>query len=333
MENKPFGTGAIHTIDERDRPYIAGGAIPEILPTTYQTENPFSVLMQALQEACVSHSAARNLQLYWYKKTGKMIDFSPRFLHAYTSKGTQPTDGRDPRTIFQVLTDIGCCTEALLPNDVNLDLSTYSYAPITQAMLDEASQYKIPAYEFVNIDSYDLRHAIYHKGSVSLLFKIGSEWWTAADGRESYAPADINPLRAPVAPVGGHEVTGEHWTTIEGIENSWSIAWNEKGFGEYNLANYQPYQAICINDPLVDFNPIAQPTPNPIPVTKYNFTIPIIYGSTSNDVINLQELLNMPLSLQSGYYGFLTLCFVVKFQVINKLPISSTVSLQFLNLL
>jgi hypothetical protein len=175
-----------------------------------------------------------------------------------TSYGTKDDDGRDPRVVFSTLVNIGCCTIDLLPNDVSLSLHDYTFATITPEMLTEASQYKIPAYTFVNADRYSIRHAIYHKGAVAHLFQIGDEWWTSpTTGLDSYAPADINPLRPPKSPVGDHEVVGEHWGTIDGIENSWSDSWDLAGYGDYDLSNYQPLSVLCIDDPAIDFNPLV----------------------------------------------------------------------------
>src|ERR1035437_2173423 len=172
MENKPFGLGAVLTQDTRDFKYIAAAGLPEILPITYKTDTSmFPVLMQASIPACVSHAWVRLMQIYWYKKTGKVINFSPRFLHALTSPGMGDSDGRDPRVVGNALISVGCCTEATLPNDTSLDSHTYTRVPITAAMLDEAKQYKIPAYSFINIDQYSIRHAIYHKGAVAFLFQ------------------------------------------------------------------------------------------------------------------------------------------------------------------
>lgn len=296
--NTPFGLGAIHSIDRRDYPYRAG-ITPETLPVTYRTDTSmFPVLMQGGQESCVSHAWVRLLQIYWYKKTGKIIDFSPRFLHAYTSAGTQDSDGRDPRAIGNVLVSIGCCTTALLPNDVNISLHDYSFIPITQAMLDEAAQYKIPAYSFPSVDSYSIRHAIYHKGAVALLFQIGQEWWTP-----SWLPKDINPLRPPAQIVGGHEVVGEHWGSLDGVLNSWSDQWNEGGYGEYNFLNYQPLQVICIDDPNIDFNP-----------SKFIFTHNLWPGMKNNDVKELQKRLQIS---TTGFFGTLTFGAVLFFQRTN----------------
>lgn len=296
--------GAIYTHDTRDFKYVAAAGIPEVLPSSYTTNTSmFPVLMQAQIPACVSHAWVRLLQIYWYKKTGKVINFSPRFLHAYTAPGMADSDGRDPRVVGNALLingGVGCCTEATLPNDTSLDSHTYTRVPITAAMLDEAKQYKIPAYSFINVDQYSIRHAIYHKGAVAFLFQVGNEWWTP-----SWLPKDINPLRPPQNAVGGHEVTGEHWNALEGIENSWSDAWNEKGYAEYNLNNYRPQQALCIDDPTIDFNP-------PV-VQKFKFMKDLYYGMTDPDVKQLQ--IRLGVTQQTNYFGIITREAMIQYQL------------------
>ena len=306
--NPAPGLGAIHTTDERDNQYATVTA-PEALPASYRTDTSmFPVFMQGQRESCVSHMWARLMQIYWYKKTGKVINFSPRFFHAYTAPGMAASDGRDPRVVGNAAVNVGCCTTDLLPNDVTLDDATYSFVTITPEMLAEAAQYKIPAYSFPNVDSYSIRDAIYHRGAVGLLFQIGDEWWTAPNGTDSYAPADINPLRAPAVIVGQHEVTGEHWNTLDGIENSWSNTWNEAGYGEYNFSNYAPLQVICIDDPAIDFNPSpAAPT--------FQFNNNLFVGVKSNDVVHLQSVLGV--SPVTGFFGVLTFAAVVKYQRSN----------------
>ena len=313
MDNTPFGFGAIHTTDNRDFQYNAAGGVPETLPASYRTDTSmFPVLMQGQRPSCVSHAWVRALQIYWYKKTGKTVDFSPRFLHAITGTGMGDSDGRDPRVVGNVLVssqlNIGCCTTATLPNDVTLSDHDYTRVTITQAMLDEAKQYTIPAYSFVNIDQYSLRHAIYHKGAIVLLFRVGKEWYTP-----SWLPADINPLHAPAIDIGGHEVTGEHWqASLEGLENSWSEQWNEKGFAEYNLANYQPVQAICIDDPAIDFNPTG----------KFLFLKDLQFGMTDPDVVQLQIRLGFSHAYQTGYFGNLTKAAVIAYQKANNITLA-----------
>ena len=297
----PFGFGAIHTTDSRDHIYDAKIGVPEALPTSYSTDTSmFPVLNQGKRSSCVSHAWVRLLQIWWYKKTGKVVNFSPRFLHAITAPGMADSDGRDPRVIGQILTDVGCCTTDLLPNDITLNDHDYSRAEITQAMRDEAARYKIPAYEWPDADQYSIRHAIYHKGAVALLFHVGKEWWTAP----------INPLRAPQVTVGGHEVAGEHWQGVyDGIENSWDKTWNEAGYAEYNLANYAPLQVLCINDPAVDFNPA--PTP-------FKFLKDLSTGMQNNDVVQLQIRLGVVPT--SGWFGPITKAAVIKYQQVHGIP-------------
>lgn len=295
----PFGTGAIHTEDRRDYKYLGKGAMPETLPASYQTPQ-IAPLMQGQRPSCVSHAIVRLMQFYWWKKTGKVIDFSPRFLHAYTSTGMADADGRDPRIVAGAAKTVGCCTTALLPNDVSLNDHDYTRVQITQEMLDEAAQYKMPAYSFVPIDSYSLRHAIYHKGGVALLFRIGNEWWTP-----NWLPQYINPLKPPAVEVGGHEVTGEHWNTLEGIQNSWSDQWDEKGYGEYDLANYRPIQALVFDDPLVDFQD-----------TRFVFNKNLWWGQNNHDVLELQKRLGV---IQTGFFGNLTLRAVIAYQKANNI--------------
>ena len=298
------GTGAIYTKDLRDYKYLAAGAPPETLPASYRTDTSmFPVLMQGQRSSCVSHAWVRLLQIYWYKKTGKVIDFSPRFLHVYTAPGMGDSDGRDPRRVGDALVSVGCCTTALMPNDVSLNDHDYSRATITQAMLDEAAQYKIPAYSFPPLTQYGIRHAIYHKGAVALLFQVGNEWYTP-----SWLPKDINPLRPPNPQTSAHEVAGEHWVeNLDGIENSWSDRWNEKGYGEYIFSNYSPIQALCIDDPAIDFNGEG----------KFIFNKNLWFGQTNHDVLELQKRLGV---LQTSYFGTLTLAAVKSYQAIHSIP-------------
>lgn len=69
------------------------------------------------------------------------------------------------------------------------------------------------------------------------------------------------------------------------------------------------------------FTFVKNPTPAPI-------VSDITYKETGPEVVSLQKRLGMPILLQTGYYGFLTLCAVVKFEIANKLPITDTIGAQ-----
>lgn len=304
---EPLGTGAIYAKDVNDYKYLASGVLPETLPATYKTDTSmFPVLMQGQRPSCVSHAWVRLLQLYHWKKTGEVVNFSPRFLHALTSPGMGDADGRDPRVVGNALVNVGCCTTDLLPNDITLSDREYSRVTITQAMIDEAKKYKIPAYSFPPLTKYGIRHAIYHRGAVGLMFNVGNEWYTP-----SWLPRDINPLRPPNPKTGQHEVAGTHWSdgvslSLEGIQNSWSAAWNQGGSGEYIFNQYTPLQVICIDDPSVDFNP-----------TGFSFNKDLWFGMTNGDVLQLQKRLGV---IQTSYFGTLTRAAVKKYQTAHNIP-------------
>lgn len=240
----PFGTGALpSTTDYRDgiaaAIALAGAvALPPSIDTDLTMLGP--VLDQKRTPACVSHAWALIMKLYWYRKTGKVIDFSPRFLHILSNDlNAGPEDGRYPRTVCKVSTKIGCCTTATMPNDTTLDNATYmDKGAITQAMLDEAALYKLPGYVRIADNSViDFRTGVALYEAISGLFQIGNEWWTP-----SWSPSDIDPLRTPQTVVSGHEIVVKGYNgTLNKLRNSWSALWGDNGEAHYNAQNWLPF--------------------------------------------------------------------------------------------
>lgn len=95
--------------------------------------------------ACVAHTTASMMQIEWYRRTGKIINFSPRFLDILSwTDDLGINDGRDPNVVMNLSITIGCCTEDLLPNDTTLPIEKYrDKTLITEAMLSEAKQYRL----------------------------------------------------------------------------------------------------------------------------------------------------------------------------------------------
>lgn len=331
----------IQALDYRTIPYDATAPTPtvspEALPAVYRTMeiNLFKVLMQDQTPACVSNYMARAMQLYWYKKTGKIVNFSRRFIHTVTGvmEKSGPNDGRFVTDALKLGQNIGYATTSTFPDDTkNPDGTLISNADymdptkVSQAAYTEAQQYKIPGYASVAINQALMRHAIYHYGSIGLSFAVGQEWWTAPDGRVSWAPADLEPngsLRPPAVVVSGHQVTGEGWnnSTEEG-ENSWSDEWDKAGFFDYNLANYKPIQIFTIYDPAVDWHPIIHQLP-PANTFTHHFDPKVFLkeGMTGPEVTALQTALlidgSMKLdpSIPLGYFGDITRAAVNTFQL------------------
>ena len=104
-----------------------------------------TVFNQRKIPACVAHSTVTMMQVQWYMHTGKMINFSPRFLDILSwTSDLDLYDGRDATVVMNIAAKIGCCTEDLLPNDTTLPIEVYRDRKIiTKAMMKEASKYKL----------------------------------------------------------------------------------------------------------------------------------------------------------------------------------------------
>lgn len=249
MQPTKLGTGYIPSPpDYRDR--IAASlsplaTAPIALAETFDTDLSAlgPVMMQAQEPACVSHSVALLLKLYWYRKTGKVIDFSPRFLDTlakrYDGLG-DPTDravqGTYPRLVFWLAVNFGCATQATVPNDTSLPVLQYrADAILTPAAMAEAAQYKIPGFVHVPNDLYSTRSATQIWGALSVGKYIGLEWWTSPAGVTSWAKKDLEPARdgvlTPKVIDSGHQTVMRGWTTavLNRGRNSWSEAWDDDG--------------------------------------------------------------------------------------------------------
>lgn len=95
--------------------------------------------------ACVAHATVSMMQIEWYRRTGKIINFSPRFLDIISwDDNLDINDGRDPNVVMNLAITVGCCTEDLLPNDTTLPIEQYRDKNlITKAMYDEAAKYRL----------------------------------------------------------------------------------------------------------------------------------------------------------------------------------------------
>ena len=227
--------------------------------------------------------------------------------------------------------DYGCATEATCSNDSTLDHETYVYnrklENIPQAAKDEAANYKIPGYAFVNTqDPSEVRRIIYENGAFAGLLKIGKEWWTDVDGNSTWDKTKINPLRPPKEIVSGHEVVlyGFNETSFYDLLNSWSDLWNDAGTGDIGIPDYLPFfiEGIVIKDlppPIVDELKRLPKKP------KHSFNVNLEYGMRNNpEVVDLQDCLKyeglMPAYIPStGNYLEETRKAVLAFQKKHKL--------------
>lgn len=212
---------------------------PVTLPAQLHT-NLGGVLMQGQQPACVSHSIAKLMKLYWFLKTGVWVDLSPRFLDILSAEPDIPLDGgRRPRTVLKIGVTVGCCTTATLSNDVTLSIADYRNASaVTAEARAEALKYRIPGFLAVPTTFAATRMHTWLYGAVSALLMVGKELWTP-----SWEDSAIDPLRTPAVVESGHEMTITGWDkpNLNIIENEWSSAWANQGSAEYDPIAWDPY--------------------------------------------------------------------------------------------
>lgn len=330
METPIVATGAVPSPSDYRDAVAAGAAVAELasiqVPASYQTELP-PHLMQAQEPACVAHDAVDNLKLFWFRKTGEWVDFSPRFLDTLAKRFDEQdraTGGTYPRLVFKLMAQYGCATEATLPNDTSLPVLEYrDDALLTAAVFAEAAKYKTPGYVAIPLDTISTRAAVFLYGIISALFHIGDEFWTP-----SWADSDIDPLRTPAVVVGGHQLGIKGWVsdTLNTLRNEWSELWANKGDANYSYAAWAPYVteqwAIAEIPPDVADYLKALPAPADF---HYTWNTDLPYGTVSDDVKFAQIALMIlgflgPVAPGDlGTYGPKTASAVGKYQQANRI--------------
>lgn len=190
----PFGTGANpRKPDTRDFKIDYNGSGAPLTVTLMPNYSSLPVKNQSTYGTCGGHAGAA-LESFL-----QMQDLSPKFLwkEIKTIDGIPDNGGTNMRDIFQSLQNQGTCHETLCPDTLDASLTAYSDAStITQEMLTDAYPYGISNYAFTDNPTWtQIQSAIADNEVVIALVKCGTGWWTAANGTESYAEADILPLR------------------------------------------------------------------------------------------------------------------------------------------
>ena len=327
MENLIPTQGAIPSpYDYRDNYAKAVAMPPMVLPPVFDTTMPGPVLMQAKTPSCVSHSVAQLLQLHEYRSTGKLVDFSPRFLDVLAKRfDGQPIDaGTIPRLVFKLAVKYGCATTATVPNDTSLPLAQYRDDSIlTPEAFAEAEKHKIPGYIRVPVTFNDMRQAVFLHGAVSVLMIIGDTWWTP-----SWIPCDIDPLRVPSSTTGGHQIVVKGWTDnkLNKLRNSWSDKWDIQGEAHYDpvLWASNTTEGWVIAEIPDDVKSFLSTLPGSVDF-HYSWNTNLALGMVNEDIKFLQIammilgfLAVIPVD-QLGIYGPKTAAAVKSYQVYKKI--------------
>lgn len=270
----------------------------------------FFVEYQGQQPACGAHAGVGLAGIH------ENIHYSPRFTwtNIKTFDGNPVEVGTDMRSIFESLTRTGPIDFNLLGNDASLSLFDYAHPTITPVMNANAVTHKESGYGFADDFTFNgLKQYIYDHGVIILLFRVGKEFWTAADGTPSWQEKDIMPLRTPKQVVSGHFVVCHSYDEkYIYFLNSFGPTWGRGGHGYFD-ESYLPF----INDAGT--------------LIKLLFSKDLYYGMTDPEVKQLQQILNRNPKTQVAttgqgspgqetmYFGTLTKAAVVKFQTLYSI--------------
>jgi len=283
MNNLIKNFGAIPSPkDDRDfKPEHLGLGVPVSIPDTWMQDiSEVPVYNQSSQPACGGHSGAT---LYGILSNSSET-LSPRFVYALCKKidGFPGVPGTTGRAIMQVLQKYGVCKDSLFPNDTTLSEQDYAdWTKIPPEAYVDALNRRIGAYARVTLtgssaDFQTIKNAIYQNKAVLIMAKIGNEWWTDAQGNNTWDPNSLFPLRTPTSTVSGHFVDNYAYSPqFIYFRNSWSSNWGANGNGYYGI-NYVPQiQEVWIAQ--LQTPPPVPPAPNPItPQSQQNWYAAIL---------------------------------------------------------
>lgn len=296
--------GAIDSpIDYRDIPFDVVAGSSELPSRYFEDVSRLTVWHQKKNGSCVGHAGAKYAQNLNTIETKKVSPFSARFLYALAkARDGFAGEGTFPRLVAKIVKDVGVSTEATVPNQSELDHETYVYnrieSKIPPLSFPEAKPHRIGGYAFVAKDKNSYKRAIIEGRGVLLTVQLGKEWYTATNGKRSWAAKDILPVRPPVEVISGHAIFLYGYEDIANndtlfyFRNSWSDSWGNKGDGTFKWSEYSPYlkEAITFVDIPNDIAAQVDALPN-AQTFKHTFAKDIDAGAKSDEVTALQTAL------------------------------------------
>lgn len=185
---------------------------------------------------------------------------------------------------------------------------------------------KLTGYAQVQIDQDSMAKAILaSKSGILCRYDVDSNWWTAPNGRVSWATVDIEAtgtIRPPTEIVDGHAIGASNFdfSIVANIThpNTWGIQWDDAKDGNCDI-NHKVYP--CTEAWIPYYADI--PTPAPAP---FVFTQDMHYGDTSEDVKQLQKYLiaksySIPAGA-TGTFGNQTRTALIAFQTANNISLT-----------
>ncbi len=286
------------------------------------------ITMQYKRGSCVAHATAKRKEKVELEDNGVLVQLSPRFLYAIIKKEDgNSEEGTAIRNGLRILRGTGVCTESTYPSDYpNMSHAEFmDYSKIPTQAFEEAKNYKDYSYAIVYTNNKDnVKQAIMQGHGVIARTVMSKNWWTAKDGRVSWAESDLMPLRPSDAnspATGGHAVWLYGWDgdRFYGI-NSWSSQWGAKGHFYFDWDVYskditEAWTSVDIDNQKLEE---VHNLPKPQPITRYLF-----YGVWGDDVKRVQKALGV--TPVSGWFGPKTRDAVKAFQKENAIEQTGTI--------
>ncbi|MDE2015936.1 MAG: hypothetical protein KGI72_05435 [Patescibacteria group bacterium] len=229
--------------DERDfKPEDLGAAIPETYPYSWYGDTTMvPVYMQGLLPNCGGEAG---ITLYGIL-ANDAEQLSGRFDYDLdkTLDGVPQAQGTTGRAVMKEGQKYGYCLDSLFPDDTSLDYADFSNASlISKAAYKDGLKRRLGAYaQLTDLSFQGIKNAIYDHKAVILLVQVGREWWTNAEGVNSWDAADILPVRPPAQIVSGHFIVAYGYNGLNiFFRNSWSEKWGSNGNGFFG-EDYLPF--------------------------------------------------------------------------------------------
>ena len=187
------------------------------LPQTNQGQEP----------ACEAFEVAKYIQLLVYKQTGKIYNFSQRWI--YSNCVRPGVTGLFALDVLEFGRKVGFVTDGFLDESVIIPEAQYREIVVTPQMVACASCFKISGYVGINPDPASIRQAIIYYSAVMCSIPVGN--------------FTQSPVQPP--PPGAGLGEGLHAALIYGIapayqgdywmmwDNWWSIYWGQNGYGTF----------------------------------------------------------------------------------------------------
>lgn len=226
---------------------LTASADPTTASPTYLDEAFFNtpILMQGQSPECGGFSPGFALAYLLNLQT----KLSGSFAYAFekTVDGLPTEEGTTIAAVGEAVKDAGICLQDLFPDDGNIttdpqgNQTPYSDAS-TQAIQDAAARAGWLSLHLTDLSWAGLQAAVAKYKCVLVEAEVGNEWWTAPNGTNSWAEADILPIRPPAKVVDGHffVLGGKYDASSIWFANSWSTEWGHNGFG-YLGSDYVPF--------------------------------------------------------------------------------------------